>query len=231
MTTPAGLAGFKRSMITRFKGTCEWCGEATTPGIDYAALGGDAKWFASCVACSASTSARIAGICNRIAKVQDSLTAEQLATLEPIPANLADAIRGTLSDAEMVIVTAHMVAMRRSIDALLNAAPAAVTLAKGGIYTVNGVLYSIRESKTGNLYAMQATGEPQEGRKLSWEYAKGAIRTVERSGVRLTAEQAAAIGHLTSHCCFCSLELTDQRSVDMGYGPVCAANNALPWGG
>ena len=230
MTTPAGLAGFKRSMTTRFAGTCEFCGDATTPGIDFAALGGNGKWFASCVTCSASTSARVAGICRRIGKVQDTLSEAQLATLEPVPANLAQAIRGELSEAEMVIVTAHMVAMRRMIDDMLNAAPAATTLAKGGIYDVLGTLYSIRESKVGNLYAMVLVGQPEEGRKLSWEYAKGAIRTVERSGVRLSAEQAAAIGHLTHHCCFCSLELTDGRSIDVGYGPVCASNNGLPWG-
>jgi hypothetical protein len=44
------------------------------------------------------------------------------------------------------------------------------------------------------------------------------------------AEMAAQHGHLTGSCCFCSRELTDARSVAVGYGPVCAANYGLPWG-
>lgn len=33
------------------------------------------------------------------------------------------------------------------------------------------------------------------------------------------------------NCCFCGLHLTDARSVRAGYGPICAANWCLPWGG
>ncbi len=31
-------------------------------------------------------------------------------------------------------------------------------------------------------------------------------------------------------CCFCGIELTDERSVIAGYGPICAAKYNLPWG-
>lgn len=41
---------------------------------------------------------------------------------------------------------------------------------------------------------------------------------------------AAAHGQRTSNCCFCRLQLTDGRSLAMGYGPVCASNWGLPWG-
>lgn len=41
---------------------------------------------------------------------------------------------------------------------------------------------------------------------------------------------AAAYGKRFGQCCFCSRELTDQRSVDVGYGPVCAENYGLDWG-
>ena len=40
----------------------------------------------------------------------------------------------------------------------------------------------------------------------------------------------ARIGKMTSHCCFCSLELTTDESKDAGYGPKCAKNYNLPWG-
>jgi hypothetical protein len=44
------------------------------------------------------------------------------------------------------------------------------------------------------------------------------------------AGQAAAHGHKTGSCCFCGLTLTDQRSVTVGYGPICAERWGLPWG-
>jgi hypothetical protein len=44
------------------------------------------------------------------------------------------------------------------------------------------------------------------------------------------AKAAADYGHLTGVCCFCAKQLTDERSVSVGYGPVCAKHFALPWG-
>jgi len=41
---------------------------------------------------------------------------------------------------------------------------------------------------------------------------------------------ASAYGHATGNCCFCAKTLTDQRSVSVGYGPICADKYALPWG-
>lgn len=41
---------------------------------------------------------------------------------------------------------------------------------------------------------------------------------------------AAAYGRETGECCFCQAELTDERSVLQGYGPVCAERHGLPWG-
>lgn len=41
---------------------------------------------------------------------------------------------------------------------------------------------------------------------------------------------AANYGKMTSHCCFCHRPLSDDRSLDVGYGPVCATNWGLPWG-
>lgn len=41
---------------------------------------------------------------------------------------------------------------------------------------------------------------------------------------------AAAYGQSTGNCCFCARELTDPRSVEVGYGPICADRFGLPWG-
>lgn len=47
------------------------------------------------------------------------------------------------------------------------------------------------------------------------------------------ARVAAEHGKLTGNCCFCNLPLgqgDDKRSIEVGYGPVCAKNFSLPWG-
>lgn len=44
------------------------------------------------------------------------------------------------------------------------------------------------------------------------------------------AARASLHGLQTGHCCFCGLELTDGRSVSVGYGPICADKYGLPWG-
>ena len=41
---------------------------------------------------------------------------------------------------------------------------------------------------------------------------------------------ASMHGKSTGNCCFCTKHLTDHRSVDVGYGPVCAGNYGLKWG-
>ena len=230
MTTPAGLANYKRSMITRFGGACTFCGDSTTAGVDFAFLNGSGKWGACCVKCSASRPAIVSGIAQRIGKVQDSLTAEQTASLV-VPANLVDAIGGTLTDAEMTVVIAEMMTLAVTVESMTKpaAAPAGNEVLTGRVYTVNGVHYRIKESKTGNQYALRFINNG-EGRKGSWEYDRGAIMTVRRSGTLMTAADAAALGHSTHHCVFCSLELTDERSTIVGYGPICAGKHGLPWG-
>lgn len=70
-----------------------------------------------------------------------------------------------------------------------------------------------------------------------WEASKSATQAQSRNIVAALqsfaadpAGVAAQYGHLTGNCCFCSHDLTDERSTDVGYGPVCAKRYSLPWG-
>jgi len=57
--------------------------------------------------------------------------------------------------------------------------------------------------------------------------------TVERQLLQFAADPetvAAKYGKLTGRCCFCGRNLTDDRSTDVGYGPVCAGKFGLNWG-
>lgn len=69
-----------------------------------------------------------------------------------------------------------------------------------------------------------------------WEYGHGTPdHNAELRALlsRLASEPevvAAEYGKLTGNCCFCSRKLSDERSTEVGYGPVCASRFQLPWG-
>ena len=44
------------------------------------------------------------------------------------------------------------------------------------------------------------------------------------------AKVAAEYGKWRGACCFCSRQLDDKRSTEVGYGPNCAEHYGLPWG-
>ena len=238
MTTPAGLASFKRSMITRYGGTCVWCGTATTAGTDFAFLNTAGKWSASCAACSVNGSVIVSHLANSIGALQGFLTPEQEAAIQ-IYSDIDAAIAGTVTAPIMASTIHELIGVLAIVTTFTKSAVAAATapvaatptveLLTGRIYTVNGMHYRIKESKAGNQYALRFVNNG-EGRKGSWDYDRGAINTVRRSGTLMTAEDAAALGHSTHHCVFCSLELTDERSTIVGYGPICAGKHGLPWG-
>lgn len=69
-----------------------------------------------------------------------------------------------------------------------------------------------------------------------WEQGTGRadlVSEVEATLKRL-AENPEAVasehGKLTGNCCFCNRKLTDERSTDVGYGPVCSTRFGLVWG-
>jgi hypothetical protein len=50
------------------------------------------------------------------------------------------------------------------------------------------------------------------------------------AAMAVTETQAAEFGHRFGFCIFCGIYLEDDRSVQAGYGPVCARNRGLAWG-
>lgn len=73
-------------------------------------------------------------------------------------------------------------------------------------------------------------GEFMPSQKLTKE-AGAEIAKALRAMAKDPAGTAKAYGIETGACCFCGLALVDKRSVEAGYGPVCAEKWGLPWGG
>ncbi len=50
-----------------------------------------------------------------------------------------------------------------------------------------------------------------------------------RSFAKNPISYVSSFGKLTGNCCFCSLPLTEDRSLEAGYGPICAEKYGLPY--
>jgi hypothetical protein len=118
----------------------------------------------------------------------------------------------------------------KSQPAKAPAAPAApshgIELEHGRVYAMaDGTFVKVVESKAGNLYGKLADADGK-----FTDYQKGLLGRIARN---LTAEEAARFGHDHHRCVFCARTLTDEadgRSVEVGYGPICADKYGLPWG-
>jgi hypothetical protein len=99
-----------------------------------------------------------------------------------------------------------------------------------GIYVHEGNYYKVVQASTTDRWYASEWDQDTNGGAGSWQYlGRGPLHFLGKQH-RVTAEQAAAWGHLTGVCVFCTRRLTDARSIEVGYGPVCAARESLPWG-
>lgn len=105
---------------------------------------------------------------------------------------------------------------------LAEPAPAPVELTEGVYVAADGTVVKVYRTRNARL-----AGKVKVGR--SFRYQAGAA-ALAATGHLMTAEEAAAFGKTHGYCVNCAHDLTDDRSVTVGYGPVCAKNNGWPWG-
>lgn len=116
------------------------------------------------------------------------------------------------------------------LDILFEAARAAKAAKRGGgvddgFYRLNGQFVKVVWNQAGTRkYAMLYDG-------VHWDYESGkGLYGQLTADMMLTAEDAAAFGALYGKCVYCHRQLTDDRSMAVGYGSDCAAKHSLPWG-
>jgi hypothetical protein len=95
-----------------------------------------------------------------------------------------------------------------------------------------------RAKVPGSINVLNTTNKDWYGRILeTGEFEKSPRTIVPEELVELLghfaehpAEVAGDHGKLTGRCAFCNLPLSDERSTEVGYGPICASHFNLPWG-
>lgn len=134
-------------------------------------------------------------------------------------------------------LTEKQEAAARSMHAKCTAKAAAKAAPKGEALEIDGVFY---KAETDTVYKVQWNREhtslyakqlvEHDNGTFNWDYVgKGPLYKLTEDD-KLTAEKAAAFGKMYGVCVFCGLTLTNEASIEVGYGPVCAENNGLPWG-
>lgn len=102
-------------------------------------------------------------------------------------------------------------------------APAPVEVAEGLYKAADGTIVLVYRTRNDRL-----AGKTKQGR--SFRYQQGAV-ALAATGHPVSAEDAALFGKAHGYCIACAHDLTDDRSLDVGYGPVCAKRYGWPWGG
>jgi len=96
MNTPNGLTRFSRTISTKRDGRCEFCGNATRTGVDFASVDASGRWHSSCTTCASSITAQVKGAVNRLQAAAANLDSDTLATVQaalPEQANLVAAMQ------------------------------------------------------------------------------------------------------------------------------------------
>lgn len=77
--------------------------------------------------------------------------------------------------------------------------------------------------------AIDATGVLTMPAKLDYTTAQR-LKRILKHFADDPAEVAATSAKMSSKCCFCNSVIEDEKSLGVGYGPVCAKKWGLPWG-
>lgn len=115
----------------------------------------------------------------------------------------------------------------KMIDALI-AAPDSETAIEPvdvGLYERDGVIYKVQPNQQRTrTYVKRLI--PESG---DWSYLGMAPLKFLTEDDALTSERAAELGHALEMCVNCAKDLTDERSLLVGYGATCARNNGWPY--
>lgn len=228
--------------VTKRDGTamhCVTCNVALVQGTALAAVTHDTKqWHSYCPDCAADCAVQIRGLFARL--LQMSVDIPQSAS-DLVRAFLAAEGRDTFLAAKRVLMSLRADAGReraaeRQTNGLdLSSVPSGRYAVPGGDTRLKVKIDNVAKAGRwqGWVFVKDAAeyGEGKRyGSQKPGQMYRGQITEALRAIAGDIAGAAAAWGHLTGTCTFCGLPLEDERSVSVGYGPICATNHGLPWG-
>lgn len=95
-----------------------------------------------------------------------------------------------------------------------------------GFYFAEGTYYKVQDAKAngGRRYAKRWNHDSE-----TWVYDGQRHFRIMKPECKLTAEQASRFGKLYGRCIVKDCDLTNEHSIELGYGPTCAKNMGWPY--
>ena len=225
--------------VTRKDGNpmhCVTCAAPLAMGAAFTGTNDFTSWHSYCATCASSAVAQIAGLVKRVedlvAPLGDNVPQVVLDMVAAATPMIERAMGG--DSASFLPAKSVLMGVREQVGAAKREVRRTATAIEPGLFLVGSEPWLVRMGKSGHPYAMRLGSDPTPGVKPEWVYVQGGMRVIRSADARrATPEEAGALGHLTTYCCFCGRHLTDDgenRSVEVGYGPVCGPKNGLPWG-
>lgn len=118
------------------------------------------------------------------------------------------------SSARQMYAKAQERQAQRQVDAPAN------PVTEIGVYERDGVVYRVKRSQAGRLYASRYN-PLAEVKSERYVYEGGAIYRLSADN-RISLDRAKELGAQYSQCCVCGRDLSATQSVEAGIGPVCA---------
>lgn len=128
----------------------------------------------------------------------------------------------------MSIRCAHCKKRHETVAAVRDCASVTVSVKKTpvdapGMYRRGPDVFLVVKSKKSDHFFAKKLVKTMHGdvlHKLHFEYEKGAIFQLSME-CRMTIDEVADLGQMTGHCWVCAKQLTVQKSIEAGIGPVC----------
>lgn len=95
-------------------------------------------------------------------------------------------------------------------------------ITEDGMYTLGEMIIKVQFAKqgSGNLYAKKLVKSEDTKSGWAFEYAPGLVNQLKAED-RMSLEEAKKFGALYGVCCVCAADLTDEKSIAAGIGPIC----------
>ena len=183
---PTGLDRFKKAIVSKRSGRCNFCDTLTQPDSDYAIVTDSGKWVAVCSPCSASVTAQCKAIVATIGAETASLdlTADDLAEIDSFcPANIADVLAGTVDQREAV---AAVIKLGDALACVRTFIPEADVLAP-----LRAAVASPKLTEWERDFATSAVRQIEDGRTLSEKQDAVVTRILDKLNGNAPAPVAA----------------------------------------
>lgn len=212
---------------------CTTCGADLVMGATFAATNGDG-WTSYCAACADSFPFQVRGLVSKLTTMGVTIPEPIVVIVRTFLTNESTATALAAKSALLTLRSERGAATAAANALDLSKLPSGCYAVPGGDTRLKVKIDVVTAGKWAGWVFVKDAAAYGQGQKYGSQKPGGTYSGKIQAELRAIADDltgaAAAYGHLTGKCSFCSLPLELGESVARGYGKKCASNHGLPWG-